>query len=264
MPANFGSGSLDAPWLSSGPLPRLLDVLDGDGEEARVVGGAVRNALLEIPVARYRHRDHRVARRSDRAAPGPPASRRCRPASSTAPSRVVVEQHPFEVTTLARGRRDLRPPRQGRVRPRLGGATRSGAISPSTRCRSTRDGTVHDYVGGLDDLAARRVRFIGDAGPAHRRRLSAHPAVLPLPCRLRRRRAGPRAACPPASRARAGLATLSRERVRMEMLKLMVADGAAGAVAGDGGWRAAAADFRRRRLYRTVHRDDRGGAPAWT
>ena len=26
-----------------------------------------------------------------------------------------------------------------------------------------RDGTVHDYVGGLADLAARRVRFIGDA-----------------------------------------------------------------------------------------------------
>ena len=28
------------------PLPRLLAVLDRDGEEARVVGGAVRNALL--------------------------------------------------------------------------------------------------------------------------------------------------------------------------------------------------------------------------
>ena len=39
----------DAPWLTRGPLARLLDVLDRDGEEARVIGGAVRNALLEQP-----------------------------------------------------------------------------------------------------------------------------------------------------------------------------------------------------------------------
>ena len=30
-------------------------------------------------------------------------------------------------------------------------------------CRSIADGVVHDYVGGLADIAARRVRFIGDA-----------------------------------------------------------------------------------------------------
>ena len=29
---------------------------------------------------------------------------------------------------------------------------------------AARDGAVHDYVGGLADVAARRVRFIGDAG----------------------------------------------------------------------------------------------------
>ena len=32
---------LDAPWLREGPLPRLLAVLDGDGEETRVVGVAL-------------------------------------------------------------------------------------------------------------------------------------------------------------------------------------------------------------------------------
>ena len=37
------------PWLAGGALPKLLAVLDGDGEEARVVGGAVRNALLDLP-----------------------------------------------------------------------------------------------------------------------------------------------------------------------------------------------------------------------
>ena len=40
----------DAPWLRSGPAARVLTLLNGDGEEARVVGGAVRNALLKIPL----------------------------------------------------------------------------------------------------------------------------------------------------------------------------------------------------------------------
>ena len=40
----------NAGWLTSGALPRLLAVLDHDGEEARAVGGAVRNALLGAPV----------------------------------------------------------------------------------------------------------------------------------------------------------------------------------------------------------------------
>src|ERR1700686_4178387 len=40
----------DAPWLRSGPTSRVLKLLNGNGEEARVVGGAVRNALLNIPI----------------------------------------------------------------------------------------------------------------------------------------------------------------------------------------------------------------------
>ena len=40
----------DAPWLTSGPTARVLELLSGNGEEARVVGGAVRNALLKIPI----------------------------------------------------------------------------------------------------------------------------------------------------------------------------------------------------------------------
>ena len=39
----------DAPWLKSGAAARVLGLLNGDGEEARVIGGAVRNALLNIP-----------------------------------------------------------------------------------------------------------------------------------------------------------------------------------------------------------------------
>src|SRR5271155_250543 len=38
----------DASWLKSGATARVLELLDGDGEEARVVGGAVRDALLKL------------------------------------------------------------------------------------------------------------------------------------------------------------------------------------------------------------------------
>jgi len=88
------------------------------------------------------------------------------------------------------------------------------------------DGVVHDYVGGLADIAKQRVRFIGE--PRQRIeedylrilrffRFHAHfGAGTPDPDGV--------AAC---VRGRAGLETLSRERVRMEMLKLLLAARAA-------------------------------------
>ena len=39
-----------AAWPFAAGLSRLLDVLDRDGEETRVVGGAVRNALIDSPI----------------------------------------------------------------------------------------------------------------------------------------------------------------------------------------------------------------------
>jgi poly(A) polymerase len=86
----------------------------------------------------------------------------------------------------------------------------------------SRDGMLHDYVGGLSDIAHRRVRFIGD--PAARiaedylrilrffRFHASYGEGLPDAPGL--------AAC---IKARAGLATLSRERVRTELLKLLSA-----------------------------------------
>ena len=40
----------DAPWLTAGATARVLALLNDGAEEARVVGGAVRNALLKIPI----------------------------------------------------------------------------------------------------------------------------------------------------------------------------------------------------------------------
>jgi tRNA nucleotidyltransferase/poly(A) polymerase len=95
---------------------------------------------------------------------------------------------------------------------------------------------VHDYVGGLDDIAARRVRFIGDPD---RRIAEDYLRIL----RFFRMHAAFGSGEPEREgylaciRARAGLASLSAERMRMEMLKLMVAEGAAIAIAAmaDGG-----------------------------
>jgi poly(A) polymerase len=95
---------------------------------------------------------------------------------------------------------------------------------------------VHDHVGGLEDILAKRVRFIGDPD---RRIAEDYLRIL----RFFRIHAAFGAGEPDRAgylaciRARAGIANLSAERVRMEMLKLMIADGAAGAVTAmaDGG-----------------------------
>jgi poly(A) polymerase len=85
---------------------------------------------------------------------------------------------------------------------------------------------LHDHVGGLADLVARRVRFIGD--PEQRiaedylrilrffRFYAWYGEAAPDPAGLH--------AC---IRARAGIETLSRERIRTELLKLLVAPHAA-------------------------------------
>jgi tRNA nucleotidyltransferase/poly(A) polymerase len=92
------------------------------------------------------------------------------------------------------------------------------------------DGTLHDHVGGLADLQARRVRFIGD--PALRiaedylrilRFFRFHAAYGHGP--------PDRAGLAATIAARDGIERLSRERVRAELLKLLVAAGAAPTVA---------------------------------
>jgi tRNA nucleotidyltransferase/poly(A) polymerase len=234
MAANFGSGALDAPWLKSGPTARVLELLNGNGEEARVVGGAVRNALLKIPTGDI-----------DIATTALPAEvmRRAKAAGiKSVPTGIehgtvtlVVDRQPFEVTTL---REDTETyGRKAKVafgRDWIRDAQRRDFTINGLSVDA--DGVVHDHVGGLADIQARRVRFIGDPD---QRITEDYLRIL----RFFRMHAAFGAGEPDRAgylaciRARAGLATLSAERVRMEMLKLMVADGAAGAIAAmaDGG-----------------------------
>jgi len=211
---------LEATWLTEGPVAELLAVLNRNGEEARIVGGAVRNALLRQPPGDF-----------DIATTAIPeeVTRRVEAAGFKAVPTgidhgtvtVVISGRPLEVTTL---RQDVETyGRKAKVafgRDWKADAERRdftiNALSVSP------DGTLYDYVGGLSDLANRRVRFIGD--PQQRiaedylrilRFFRFHAAYGRGPLDA----AGLHACIS----ARAGLDSLSRERVRMEFLKLLLA-----------------------------------------
>ncbi len=224
----------DAPWLTSGPAARVLGLLNGNGEEARVIGGAVRNALLRIPIGDI-----------DIATTALPAEviRRARAAGiKSVPTGIdhgtvtlVVDSQPFEVTTLRQDTETFG--RKARVAfGRDWGRDAERRDFTINGLSVDAEGVVHDHVGGYDDLVARRVRFIGDP---NRRIAEDYLRIL----RFFRIHAAygqgepDRAGYLACIDARAGLATLSAERVRMEMLKLMIAEGAAGALVAmaDGG-----------------------------
>jgi len=224
----------DAPWLASGPAARVLDLLNADGEEARVIGGAVRNALMGIPLG-----DIDIA---TTALPNEVVRRAKQAGIKSVPTGIehgtvtlVIESHPFEVTTLREdtetyGRRAKVTFGRDWVRDAERRDFTINGLSVDA------DGVVHDHVGGLADLEARRVRFIGD--PAQR---IAEDYLRIL--RFFRFHAAyghgevERTGYLACIGGRAGLAGLSAERIRMEMLKLVVADGAAAAVVAmaDGG-----------------------------
>jgi poly(A) polymerase len=224
----------DAPWLTSGPAARVLELLGGSGEEARVVGGAVRNALLKIPTG-----DIDIA---TTALPDE-VIRRARAAGiKSVPTGIdhgtvtlVVDGQPFEVTTLREDTETFgRKARVAFGRDWIRDAERRDFTINGLSVDADR--VVHDYVGGLDDIAAKRVRFIGDPD---RRIAEDYLRIL----RFFRIHAAFGSGAPDREgylaciRARAGLANLSAERMRMEMLKLMVAEGAAVAIGAmaDGG-----------------------------
>jgi len=211
---------LEARWLREGAVPRLLSVLNRDGEEARVVGGAVRNQLLGQAVHEY-----------DIATTAVPEEvvRRVTVAGFKAVPTgiahgtvtVVIGKQPFEVTTL---RKDVETyGRHAKVefgRDWAGDAHRRDFTINALSV--TADGAIHDYTGGLADLSVRRVRFIGEA----KTRIAEDFLRILRFFRFHAAyghgdpdRAG-LAAC---IEGRAGLEQLSRERVRMEMLKLLAA-----------------------------------------
>jgi poly(A) polymerase len=148
-------------WFNDPALKRVLALLNSDGGEGRVVGGAVRNSLMGLAVA-----DVDIA---TTLLPEAVMERAVAAGLKAVPTGIahgtvtlVVDGKPFEVTTL---RRDVETD------------GRHAQVSFSTDWQldaerrdltmnalyASADGDVIDLVGGLPDIEKRNVRFIGDA-----------------------------------------------------------------------------------------------------
>ncbi len=150
-----------ADWLARDELQRLLNALSADGEEARIAGGAVRNALLAEPVSDIdiatTNLPDETARRAEA------AGFKAVPTGvehGTIP--VIAGGRPYAVTTL---RADVETDGR-RAKVRFGRDWKEDAQRRDFTINALyaeADGTVVDLVGGLADIETRRLRFIGDA-----------------------------------------------------------------------------------------------------
>jgi tRNA nucleotidyltransferase/poly(A) polymerase len=149
-------------WLADGDLQRLIAVLSEGGEKARIAGGAVRNALLGEAVADIDIATTTTPEETTRRVEA--AGYRAVPTGAEHGTITVIAGHrPYEVTTL---RADVETDGR-RARVVFGRDWKADAERRDFTINglyAEADGTVVDLVGGLADLEARRLRFIGDAG----------------------------------------------------------------------------------------------------
>lgn len=211
-----------AEWLAWPETQRVFAALGADGNTVRVVGGAVRDTFLRRPVSE-------IDLASD-ASPQTVTELAQKADLKVVPTgldhgtvTVIVRHRPFEVTTL---RKDVETfGRRAKV-----------AFTDDWEADARRrdftvnalyanpDGTVYDPLDGLADIEARRVRFIGDPSERIREdylrilRFFRFLADLSSPAMDAE---GARACI----RERAGLETLSGERIHGELNKLLVAEG---------------------------------------
>jgi poly(A) polymerase len=196
----------------------LFAALDGEGGATRIVGGAVRDALLGRTVT-----DADLATvfvPAEVIARAEAAGMRCVPTGiEHGTVTVIVEGHPFEVTTL---RRDVETDgRHAVVRFTTDwteDARRRDFTMNALYCDAA--GEVLDPLDGLADLMAGRVRFVGAAEDRIRedylrilrffRFFAVYGKGRPDPEALK--------AC---ARLKSGLATLSAERVWAELKRLL-------------------------------------------
>lgn len=222
MPETGHSASLPSlagqDWLAR--ARPVMRVLADAGYEARAVGGAVRHALMGLPVGEV---DLATTAKPDETMKAcEAAGLKCVPTGLAHGTVTVLSGgSAYEVTTL---RQDVetfgRHAKVAYTADWAADARRRDFTMNALYC--TADGTVGDPLGGWPDLAARRVRFIGDPAERIREdylrilrffRFQAEVGQGPLD-------AAGLAAC---VRERHGLASLSAERVRSELLKLLSA-----------------------------------------
>ena len=149
-----------APWMRGKDVRAVIAALAADGGEVRFVGGAVRNALLgrpvkDVDIATPLTPDKVIRRLTDSGIKAVPTG--IEHGTVTA----LAGAQSFEVTTL---RSDIETDGRHAVIAftndwRQDAARRDFTINA---LYASPDGEIFDYHEGLQDIAARRVRFIGD------------------------------------------------------------------------------------------------------
>ncbi|WP_283194162.1 CCA tRNA nucleotidyltransferase [Rhizobium sp. AN80A] len=208
-------------WFNDPALKRVFSLLNADGGEGRVVGGAVRNSLMglgvsDIDVATTLTPDVVIERAKAAGIKAVPTG------VEHGTVTLVIDRKPFEVTTL---RADVE----------TDGRRATVAFSKDWQTDAERrdltinalyvgeSGEVVDLVGGLADIEKRNIRFIGDAATRIKEdylRILRFFRFFAYYGSGRPDADGLRAA----AAARSKLATLSAERVWSEMRKLLSAE----------------------------------------
>jgi poly(A) polymerase len=210
-------------WLRARALQKLFRVITAAGGEARVAGGAVRNALMGLPVSEVdvatTLEPNQVMEACAAAGMG------VHPTGLDHGTVTVVSQnHPYEVTTL---RHDVetfgRHARVAFTGDWEADAARRDFTMNALYCDA--EGRVCDFTGGYRDILAKRVVFVGEAEQRIREDYLRILRFFRFHARF-----GDGApdgdglsAC---ARLAAGIDALSAERIRQEMLKLLEAAGA--------------------------------------
>jgi poly(A) polymerase len=210
------------PWMSSAAARRVMDALEAARPaSARFVGGCVRNALLGEPVSDVDIATQLTPDRVEQAMRG--AGMAVHPTGIEHGTLTVVADHqPFEITTLRRdvetdGRRATVAFTEDWAEDAQRRDFRMNALYASS------DGEVFDPTGGgLEDIAQRRIVFVGDAETRIREdylRILRFFRFYAWYGRDGLDAAG-LAAC---AKLKAGLAGISPERIWMETKKLLAA-----------------------------------------
>ncbi len=221
---------IDAPWLAAPATQAVCGALSAAGHQALLVGGCVRNALLGRPVA-----DIDIATDARPEAVVEIAGRAGLQAVPTGIAHgtvtILSEGRPYEVTTFRRDvATDGRHATVAFSTELAEDAARRDFTMNALYCRP--DGAVIDPLGGLADLRAGRVRFVGD--PAAR--IAEDYLRILRFFRIHAWYGDPAGGLDPEGLAacaaqQEGLGRLSRERVGAEMVKLLAAPDPAPAVA---------------------------------
>ena len=207
-------------WFKDPNLGRIFELLNQDGEEVRVVGGAVRNSLMGVPVTdtdlATTWAPEKVVERAEAA-----GIRAVPTGIDHGTVTLVIDGRGFEITTL---RHDAET--DGRRAKVVFGS--DWQIDAERRdftinaLYADQSGAVIDLVGGLEDIESRTVRFIGNPDD---RIAEDHLRILRYFRFFAHYGAGrpDAAALKACARARDSLAKLSAERVWKELKTLLAA-----------------------------------------